>query len=1138
MPPSGDDPSVEPLGGHSGSASELDLLVDRAAALAVRLARGSEEAPPGRRPDAGGHRGGHAAFAAIAADPASRRFVQGLTDEVMRIRDPSRALSTFRKLVSETGVPGFASFTDGVAIRAGTGIGRLAPGATMSVLRRRMRSELSGVVHDAREPGLTEMLSARHAAGDRCNLNLLGEVVLGDDQGAARTAEVCELLGRTDLEGVSVKLSGLCANMSTYAVERTVRAFADRLRSLLGSAAAVEGAPTVTLDMERYDELFATAEAFVSVLSEPELRGVEAGIALQAYLPDALGVASRICAWASQRREAGGAPVRVRLVKGANLAMERVESELRGWRPATFDRKADTDANYKRVLAMLLDPAWGDAVRVGLASHNLFDLAWGLTLAEHLGASERIEVEMLAGMAEREAAAVVELGFPVLLYTPVVRAGDFDSAVSYLARRFEETTSEGSFLADMFHMSVGDDRWEAQELGFRSAVGALWSVPTQPRRNQDRAEPAAPTDPDAPFANAPDTDWVHAPNRAWITEALLRPAPAAPERLDSPDLLDDVVARAASGSERARTTSLAARRELLCTVADVLEARREELIATMVGETSKVVVEADSEVSEAVDFARYYASCLDLVGELLSEGLHFTPFGVVVVAGPWNFPVSIPAGGVLAALAAGAAVVLKPAPEAVGCGRLLAECLWQAGVGSDALQLAAVPDGAPGRHLVTHAGVEAVLLTGSLVTARRFLDWQPGMRLLAETSGKNAMVITQSADLDLAIGDLVRSAFGHAGQKCSAASLAICLGAVYDDPGFRGRLADAVRSLRVGPAEDPATDVPPLIGAPSESLERALTTLEAGEEWLVEPRCLDEDRRTWTPGVRLGVRPGSFFQRTECFGPVLGLMRAPDLDTAVAWQNDTAFGLTGGIHSLDLDELRRWCELVEVGNAYLNRSITGAIVRRQPFGGWKDSTVGPTAKAGGPDAVLALGRWSRGEQGGGLDVARAVRSFDQWWDGHFGIPHDPSGLRCEANVLRYLPVPSAVLRAGTGTTDEEIVVAVGAATVVGAKVEVSVGEPRPSLKGSLPAEVVVRAESEATFVERVAGRVGNAPRVRVLGGLTEPSMRALNRIGSVVDDHPVLDHGRIELMRWTRAQSVSVTLHRHGVVQERFREVL
>ena len=329
----------------------------------------------------------------------------------------------------------------------------------------------------------------------------------------------------------------------------------------------------------------------------------------------------------------------------------------------------------------------------------------------------------------------------------------------------------------------------------------------------------------------------------------------------------------------------------------------------------------------------------------------------MVVAPPWNFPLSIPAGGVLAALAAGNAVVLKPAPEAVLVGWELATCLWNAGVPSRILQFLPCPDDEVGRALVTDSRVDGVILTGSVETARLFLGWRPDLPLFAETSGKNAIIVTALADRDQAIRDLVRSAFGHNGQKCSAASLAICEAEVYDDADFRRQLRDATASLAVGSAWELTSRVTPLTQPPGAALHRALTVLDPGEEWLLEPRAAADNPRLWSPGIKLGVQPGSFFHRTECFGPVLGLMRADTLDQAIDLANAQPFGLTSGIQTLDDREIARWEGRIEAGNLYVNRPITGAIVGRQPFGGWKASSVGPGAKAGGPNYVLQLARW-------------------------------------------------------------------------------------------------------------------------------------------------------------------------------------
>jgi RHH-type proline utilization regulon transcriptional repressor/proline dehydrogenase/delta 1-pyrroline-5-carboxylate dehydrogenase len=533
------------------------------------------------------------------------------------------------------------------------------------------------------------------------------------------------------------------------------------------------------------------------------------------------------------------------------------------------------------------------------------------------------------------------------------------------------------------------------------------------------------------------------------------------------------------------------------------------------------------------------------------------PLGVVVVAPPWNFPLSIPAGGALAALAAGNAVILKPAPEAVLVGWWLARALWDAGIPREVLQFLPCPDDDVGRGLITDPRVGGVILTGSVDTARLFLGWRPDLTLFAETSGKNAIIVTSLADRDQAIRDLVRSAFGHNGQKCSAASLAICEAEVYDDPDFRRQLRDAAQSLAVGSAWERRSRVTPLTQPPGAALRRALTVLDAGEAWLLEPRPAPDNPRLWSPGIKLGVQPGSFFHRTECFGPVLGLMRAADLDEAIALANATPFGLTSGLQSLDDREIARWVDRVEAGNLYVNRPITGAIVGRQPFGGWKASSVGPGAKAGGPNYVLQLGRWrqtalpapDREPLPERLDallerclaalsaeedraVARAsAASYARAWRQHFGREHDPSAILGERNAFRYRPCRRVLVRGGSAA-DLPVAQVALAARAVGVPLTVSLppdARPAPSLAGDGGIDIVV--ETDAGFVERLA-HPGDTERVRVWAPMSTADRLAAIGVGLTVVEAPVLANGRLELRWYVREQAVSQILHRYGNVME------
>jgi RHH-type transcriptional regulator, proline utilization regulon repressor / proline dehydrogenase / delta 1-pyrroline-5-carboxylate dehydrogenase len=1064
-----------------------------------------------------GERRRRARLARLLESDAGRQLLFVLTDEVLRYGDASRATRRLRALVAGSELSAVGPL-DRAALILGAAASPMAPGLVRRAVRIRFDRELRGVVSVGER---ATRAALRGAAGEdfRVNANLLGEAILGDGEAERRLAAVCGLLQRPDITCVSVKVTALCANLDPLAFDFSVGRIAERLTQVYRAAQLTQPPKFVYLDMEDFEDLHLTVSAFKHVLAEPEFMHLPAGIALQAYLPDSHEVLDDICRFAHARAGAGGSPLRVRLVKGANLSMETVRAELAGWTNAVYPTKPEVDASFKHMLDTAIDAGAPADLRVGVGSHNLFDIAWALVHRERRHAADRVSIEMLNGMAPAMARAVKEVAGDLLLYAPVVMEEDFASSIAYLSRRLDENTGPENFLRSMFSISLGAPSWVEECQRFRHAVADRSSVSVSPRRRQDRRREHLSYSSEDAFTNEPDTDFSLEPNRGWALECLAstRPATLPPLIVDRAGI-DELVGRAAVAGARWAEVPPDQRRSILARAAGEMAADRGHTLAVMALETAKTLREGDPEISEAIDMARWSIHCSRVLDELTVEGVRCDPVGLVLVAGPWNFPYAIPANGVCSALAAGNAVLFKPAPEAVGTGVELVRQLHRAGVPPDVLQLVRCPDDEVGQHLICHDGVKTVVLTGAYETAEMFERWKPSLRLLAETSGKNALVITSSADLDLAIADLVRSAFGHAGQKCSAASLAIIDAGLYDGGRFFQRLADAVTSLRVGPVTDVATMVGPLVQPPREALRRALTVLDPGESWLVEPRQLDAEGRLWRPGVKVGVRPGSWFHRTECFGPVLGVMRARDVAHALELQNAVPYGLTGGVHTLDPAEIDTWLAGVQVGNAYINRHITGAIVRRQPFGGWKRSSVGPTAKAGGPDYLLRFVRPQPQGELPGVESAKA--SYQHWWESLYATGHDESNLRSESNMLRHFPLDKVVVRAGQWTTSHEIDLLRLAAARTGTAIEVS-AEPASSVGGD-------RLETESELAARI-GESG-VVRLRHLAPIGDELRSACHRGNITVDDTPVTGHGRIELPCWLRAQAVSRTLHRHGRV--------
>jgi RHH-type proline utilization regulon transcriptional repressor/proline dehydrogenase/delta 1-pyrroline-5-carboxylate dehydrogenase len=1110
------------------------VAADDAIALARRLV---DAAAQYERRTSPGERRRRRRLAGLVRNSSTKEFTLALCDEVVRIGDPAQAARRFAELTGGL-PPGAFSIVDRVLLRVGGLLAPRVPAVVMPLVTWRLRRETSSVILDAADPAFARHIARRRRDHMRANVNVLGEAILGDGEARHRLDLVLARLARPDVDYVSVKISAICAHVDALAFDATVDAVAERLRVLFSAAAAHNPPKFVNLDMEEFRDLELTTTVFRRVLDEPAFLDLDAGIVVQAYLPDAHGAAAELCEWARHRRARGGGRIKVRLVKGANLAMEHVEAELRGWTPAPYATKAEVDASYKRLLDALLDERYDDAVRVGVASHNLFDVAWALGRRAELaarGAAHRLEIEMLEGMAPAQAAARDAAG-QMLLYVPIVDRDDFPAAIAYLVRRLDENTAPENFLTALFDLAPDTPTFAREAAKFRQAVLDRHGVSVVSRRSQDRRAAVPDRELHEPFANEPDTDVTRPVNRAWLAEALdtWRPPdapvpaviggeqvvttqvaevalPASPfrcYRVTQADrqLVDAAVAVAVAAQPGWWRLGVEGRARLIDRVGSVAAGHRHETLATMAHDAGKTIGEGDPEVSEAIDFARYYArSIVASVGEAATARPE--PLGTVVVAPPWNFPYAIAMGGVLAALAAGNTVILKPPPQTPLTASLVARHCWEAGIPGDVLQFVPCPDGDAGRQLLTHPDVDAVILTGAHATARMFLDWKPSLRLHAETSGKNSMVITATADIDAAIKDLVRSAFGHAGQKCSAASLAIVEASLYDSPTFLTRLHDAVSSLRVGPGFTLSSDVGPLIDPPSGPLARALTTLDAGESWLVAPRRLGDDR-LWSPGVRIGVRPGSWFARTECFGPVLGVVRADDLDDAIRIQNGTDYGLTAGLHALDPGEITSWIERVEAGNAYVNRGTTGAIVRRQPFGGWKDSVVGPTVKAGGPHYVASLCRWV---DDGTLGVEAAFSGYRRWAAIEIDAGADRSGLVAESNVLRARRLPHGVaLRCGSEATSHQVELARAAAEAAGTGLVVSYAVD----------------EDDDTFAARLAEL--RVDRLRVLGTTSDVVRRAAHAAGVPVDDAAPVAAASIEMPRWTREQAVAITLHRHG----------
>jgi RHH-type proline utilization regulon transcriptional repressor/proline dehydrogenase/delta 1-pyrroline-5-carboxylate dehydrogenase len=783
---------------------------------------------------------------------------------------------------------------------------------------------------------------------------------------------------------VSVKLSSLYSQFDPIDPRGTGRAVAVRLRPIL-QMARTRGV-FINVDMEQYSYKDVTLQIFKEILSEPEFRDwPDVGIAVQAYLRDTEADLEDLRAWVDRR----GTPVWVRLVKGAYWDYETVMAAQQDWPVPVFTQKSETDANYERLTRFLLENH--GSLRPAFGSHNVRSLAYALALADEMSLPPRsFEVQMLYGMAGPLHEALVALGRRVRVYTPY---GELLPGMAYLVRRLLENTANESFLRAGFTEHVPEDQLLMNPLT-RSTDHNHQAKDNgaPPRLEAGRARSTE------NFRNDPLTDFSRADARQAMEQALEQvagelgrtyppvingQAVTVTQTFDSenPSHRRQIVGRGGRATvkqaERAveaaraafpawRATATDRRADYLFRAADVVRRRRFELAAWQVYECGKQWREADADVAETIDYLDYYALEMlrmakprrrDVPGE--DNGYFYEPRGVTIVIAPWNFPLAILCGMSVAAIVTGNTVVFKPAEQSTVNGAKLMEVFHEVGLPAGVANFLPGVGEEIGPTLTRHPDVAMIAFTGSrgvgLTINREAAETAPGQdhvkRALAEMGGKNAIIIDDDADLDEAVRGVVGSAFGYQGQKCSACSRVIVLEALHDQ--FLNRLVEATRSIKVAPAEDPGSLVGPLID--QDAQRRVLGYIEKGKQecrlaYAGDVGTLADEGYYVAPHIFADVRPDAVIAQEEIFGPVLAVLRARDLDEALKIANGTQYALTGGLYSRSPQHIERVKREFLAGNLYINRKITGALVDRQPFGGFKLSGIG--SKAGGPDYLL------------------------------------------------------------------------------------------------------------------------------------------------------------------------------------------
>lgn len=1009
----------------------------------------------------------HAKMQKLLNNPKNKVMLIELLDRSFRCKDKKASFELIEHTLNKFGIADFFSAFEKFLLFSFLNFGKLSPNLSVPFFISHLRNDTKAMVLDADENFLAPHITKRkNEQNITLNVNLIGEEVLGEAESKYRMQKYEEALKSSYITYISIKITTIFSQINIIDFDYSKDEVVKRLDTLYALALEEQNRQGVSkfinLDMEEFRDLELTVAAFMESVGKFDIK---AGIVLQAYIPDSYEYLKKLLAFSKERVLKGMQPIKIRFVKGANMESEETIASQRGWELPTFSRKIDTDSNYNKMLDLVLEDENYKYINVGIASHNIFEIAYAYTRIKEAGASESFTFEMLEGMSLQCSYELSKM-HDLILYAPVCDEAHFNNAIAYLVRRLDENTSEDNFMRYFFNLKVGSKEWEEQKSLFLNALEGIKTLDNTTHRKQDRTKIQ-----DTPssyitktFTNESDTDFILSQNRLWAQNIKAKYEnlsdynvyPVAGELdftqadLNTLEVKDKIAHRTIGTAYLAGENELKAALKvaknsnftqkssdeiygILAKVAKLMRERRGDLIGLAALETGKTFLEIDPEVSEAIDFVEFYPHSLETLKKQ-NPNTTFKPKGIGVTIAPWNFPVGISVGTIAAPLAAGNVVLYKPSSLSMLTGYKLCECFWDAGIPRDALIFLPAKGSDISKYILSDEAVKFSILTGGEDTAYAMLEANPTLLLSAETGGKNATIVSKFADRDSAVKNIIHSAFSNSGQKCSATSLLVLEDEVYEDEEFKKALVDAAASLAVGSPFVFKNKLGALCDKPSEKLTKAINELEAGEEWALKPTFINDNAHLMTPGIKYGVKKGAFTHMNELFAPLLSVIRAKDLQEAIELVNATGYGLTAGFESLDEREWEYFHTHIQAGNIYINKPTTGAIVLRQPFGGVKKSAIGFGRKVGIYNYITqfmdieakadtnlldsplanALEKLSKASdestQATLANAALMAKSYAYHYKHEFSVARDYVNIRGEDNLFSYTRIKNLAFR--------------------------------------------------------------------------------------------------------------------------------
>ncbi|MFA6119473.1 MAG: proline dehydrogenase family protein [Parachlamydiales bacterium] len=1125
-------------------------------------------------------------FSKILNNSKGKAFLSNLIDQFFRSKSLNRALDQFSYLLLSYGSTRQLSWMLKFKIFTFKLFSTMTPKIFYNLIKKNILKECLNNFNYADTSYLFKYLQKNK--NNQIAFWILQNKIFGEKSLDKSIRNIINLITKHEISSFCINLSSLTSqlsipfnNLAKIQIEENLIKIFKALQNTAKKNKSIQKEKLIILDFEEHSNLDLALEIFEKIIFLDDFLNLPIGFTLKSYFPESYEIQKKLTELAKKRKEKNGACISIRITKGIHLNLELINSSKNNWPSPTYNSKIETDANFKRMINFGSKPENAKAANIIISTSNIFDIAYSLLLLKENNLEEEMFFEIIDSKTTSPVISTLKrlINKNLILFCPIVFKKDQEILTAYLLQRINDFINPENFISQQENLFPGTKNWDEQIDNFKQSFKEIPNLISDRKFKQNRTITSDFLVSNS-FDNDPITDFSIKENIEWAQniiekakQIIIEDVPLVINGKEVKDtsiatkilsnqnkynyfLADDLnlqkaIESAKEYEKKWQGVSIGKKYDILSKASSLLKKRRAFFIKNLILDIEKNLAQSDLEVSDAIDSIEYQIK--NFINTFSNKDIDFKPKGTIVVIPAWGFPLSVSATAITSALIAGNVVILKPLEESVLVCYQFASLLWEAGVPKECLQFVNCPNKLFEKNLISDPRINSVIISTSAENAKKLTKMRGGLELLAASGGINTIIVTAISDKDLAIENIIDSAFSYSGQKLSSASVLILEKEVYDDEEFRYKLKEAAENLITDTSFNLNATITPLIKDPKEDLKTALCTLDKNEWWLVKPKQDENNSRLFSCGVKFGVTLDSFTKNHELYGPVLSVMRANNLDHAIELANKSKFGLSAGLQSLDSREHVKWINSIQAGNYYINTKLTETKIKRQPFGGYKESSFGSGYKLAGPNYnlnFLTLTQISLPKEKQPVnDWVNSLTSFLEkidlsaeelglWYASVANYAYswkklkqdiDSCKLLGQDNFLRYVPRKNITFRLTSNYLALDALRVCAAALTCSTPIEISWSTSKQIEEFNwidlLPVLTNIE-ESEDEFLSRV--KLGKIKRVRLTNPASKELKKAAAQSACCIIDSPILANGRFELLHYIKEINITYDYHRYG----------